>query len=106
MKNIFSVIVIFILNVIKSAFWAALFSGVFWLLKLLGSLVSFCNKPTLQDFLFGGLALFVLFFLHRMFWIIRDMYRRKKDPVYDKMSNTTGISYKDYKKLRDKNNCQ
>jgi len=39
-----------------------------------------------------------------MFWIVRDMIRRHKDPVYDKMANETGISYKEY--IRSKDNKQ
>jgi len=104
MKNILSIIGTFVLNVLKSAFWAVLLSGFFWLCKWIGSLLSICDQPTLSNFLGGGIVLFVVLFLHRMIWIIRDMRRRIKDPIYDQMANATGISYKDYKQLRDKKN--
>lgn len=103
MKNFILFVSTFILNVLKSVFWAALLSGFFWFCKWIGSLLSICDKPTLVNFLGGGIGLFVVLFLHRMFWIIRDIRRRIKDPVYDSMANATGISYSDYKKLREKN---
>lgn len=62
--------------------------------------MSISDEPTLINFFSGGIVLFVVFFLHRMFWIIRDMRRRIKDPVYDEMANATGISYNEYKKLK------
>ena len=102
MKSIIIIITTSLMNIIKSAFWAALTSAVFCLFKWIGSLIGICENVKWWDFLGGGVGLFVLFFSHRMFWIFRDMYRRKKDPVYDAMTNSTGISYKDYIKLKEK----
>lgn len=104
MKNIIIFITTSLMNIVKSAFWAALTSAVFCLFKWFGSLIGICENVKWWDFLGGGVGLFVLFFGYKMFWIFRDMYRRKKDPVYDAMANSTGISYKDYKKLRDSEN--
>lgn len=103
MKNILSIICTFALNILKTAFWSVILSGFFCLCKWIGSLLSICDNPTLANFLGGGMGLFVVLFLHRMFWIIRDMRRRIKDPVYDQMANATGISYKDYKRLNKDN---
>ena len=81
MKNFLIIVWTLIQHILRSAFWAALLSGVFWVIKWLLSLLSITSKPTLVNFLGGGAALFVLLFLHRMFWIVRDMIRWQTPPA-------------------------
>lgn len=101
MKNAIVFFSTLLMIILKSVFWAALFSALFCFIKWIGSLLFKWNTPTWTEFWAGGLTLFVLFFVHRLLWIIRDMKRRMREPEYDFMANSTGISYNEYVRLKN-----
>lgn len=90
-------LIYFIWDLLKSALGAAVVSALFCFFKWIGSLTNITDGPGWSSFFGGGIGMFVLFFGYKMFWIIRDMIRRKKDPEYDYAANTIGISYNTYK---------
>lgn len=82
-------------------FWAAVVSGIFCLFKWIGSLLGTNEPPAWGNFIGGGIGIFAFLFLYKTVWLIKDTKRRIEDPVYDELSKSAGLSYKDYKKFKD-----
>lgn len=76
-------------------------SAVFSLLQWIGSLLSWSKPPTWSKFLWGSLVLFVVLVVYHLFLFLLTVRRCMKDPVFRKMHVETGISWRDYKMLRE-----
>ena len=87
-----------LITVLQSAILSALFCLIQWLLSLTG----LCSIPSWHKFLFGGLALFCFLFLLYSYNTIITLYRYHKDSVFREANIRTGISWRDYKRLRNK----
>jgi len=81
---------------LADALWAFGLSGVFSLIRLL-----FHGNVTRGQFLWGAVAIFLLLFLDYIYNWIRTIILMKKDPVFKQMTEQSGISWKDYKKMRN-----
>ena len=71
-------------------------SGVLSLIRML-----FHGSVTRVQFLGGALVIFILLILDYIYNIVRTALLMKRDPVFREMTKTTGISWRDYKKMRN-----
>ena len=79
--------------------FSAVLSTLFCLFKWLFSLIGVSNPPTWSSFLWGGVALLVVFII--MFvWRFIGIYRNyQKDITFSLMSDYYGVTWGEYKKL-------
>ena len=75
-------------------------SSVFCLFKFIGHLCRLCEAPSWESFLYGAIALFIVFFIATAYKTILTMRRIKKDPIFEQMHLQTGISWKDYQYIK------
>jgi len=81
---------------------AIMLSAFFSALKFIGSLLHICGRLRWVDFLGGVLTLFIFFILWRAGHTLYYMHLYKKDPIFMEAHMRTGISWWDYKRLRNK----
>lgn len=86
------------------AIGCAVISAVFCAIQWVLSLLSFCSKPTLSKFVWGAVVLFAVLFLYTCYTTAMTMFRFRKDPVFKDAHLKTGISWRDYKRLKDGRN--
>lgn len=98
MKNLISFLGTIAIIVLQSL----VISAVFTLGKFLLSLLNVCDTPTWIDIVGGASGLFVLFFLYSVGKTAITLYRYHKDPVFKELNMTTGMSWEDYQKLKNK----
>lgn len=71
-------------------------SGVFSLIRML-----FHGFVTRGQFLWGAVGIFVLLILDYIYNWIRTLVLMKKDPLFKQMTTQTGISWREYKKIKE-----
>ena len=92
MKTFLYIILSLFTDAILSVLLSGVFSGIYILIK--GSI-------TREKFIVGAVNLFSWFLLYNIYNWIRTLVLMKKDPVFKEMTIETGISWRDYKKLKD-----
>jgi len=70
-------------------------SGVFSLVRMM-----FRGNVTRGQFVWGAVAIFLLLFLDYIYNWIRTLILMKKDPLFKQMTMQSGISWKEYKKMK------
>lgn len=75
-------------------------SALFSLCQLLLSLASVCDPPTWQKFFGGAIVLFIIFFLNGCFQVLLYYIRCRRDPVFKQVNLKSGLSWRDYKRLK------
>lgn len=87
-------------ELVKSLFMDAIFafglSGVLSLIRLL-----FHGSVTRIQFLGGALVIFILLILDYIYNLVRTVLLMRRDPVFREMTKTTGISWRQYKRMRN-----
>lgn len=71
-------------------------SGVLSLIRLL-----FHGSVTRVQFLGGALVIFILLILDYIYNLVRTVLLMRRDPVFREMTKTTGISWRQYKRMRN-----
>ncbi len=71
--------------------YSLVYSALHWL---------FTGEMSWQMFLGGTLAIFLFLFAWSVFDTAKTLYRFHKDPIFKRAHLMTGISWKDYKRLR------
>ncbi len=87
-------------ELVKSLFMDAILafglSGVLSLIRLL-----FHGSVTRVQFLGGALVIFILLILDYIYNLVRTVLLMRRDPVFREMTKTTGISWRQYKRMRN-----
>lgn len=86
----------FLKSIFMDVVMALVLSGVISLIRFV-----FHGNVTRTQFLGGALAIFLLLLLDYIYNWIRTLILMKKDPVFKQMTIQTGISWKDYKKIKN-----
>lgn len=71
------------------------FSGVFSLIRMM-----FRGNVTRGQFVWGSVAIFLLLFLDYIYNWIHTLILMKKDPLFKQMTLQSGISWKEYKRIK------
>lgn len=71
-------------------------------LRYIGYLLSWVEKPTLLNVIGMAILLWVIMVIKGLVSVCMFIYRCHKDPVFKRAAIQTGISWKDYKRLRGK----
>ena len=71
-------------------------------LRYIGYLLSWVEKPTLLHVIGMAILLWVIMVITGLVSVCMFIYRFHKDPVFKRAAIQTGISWKDYKRLRGK----
>lgn len=71
-------------------------------LRYIGYLLSWVEKPTLLNVIGMAILLLVIMVIKGLVSVCMFIYRCHKDPVFKRAAIQTGISWKDYKRLRGK----
>lgn len=71
-------------------------------LRYIGYLLSWVEKPTLLNVIGMAILLWVIMVIKGLVSVCMFIYRCHKDPVFERAAIQTGISWKDYKRLRGK----
>ena len=71
-------------------------------LRYIGYLLSWVEKPTLLNVIGMAILLCVIMVIKGLVSVCMFIYRCHKDPVFKRAAIQTGISWKDYKRLRGK----
>lgn len=71
-------------------------------LRYIGYLLSWVEKPTLLNVIGMAILLWVIMVIKGLVPVCMFIYRCHKDPVFKRAAIQTGISWKDYKRLRGK----
>lgn len=85
---------------LQSVALSALFIGVLWVLHIAGLSD---REVTWLKFLFGAIGIFILLTLYAVLTTATTLYRMHKDPAFKDAHLMTGISWKDYKRIKGKN---
>ena len=86
---------------LRHLLWAFVLSLVFTAGKWILSLLSICSSPTWRDFLFGALALWAVAYIYSLANVIVLKYHYLKDPMFEDANRTIGISWRNYKRLKE-----
>ena len=70
-------------------------SGVFSLIRMM-----FRGNVTRGQFVWGSVVIFLLLFLDYIYNWIRTLILMKKDPLFKQMTLQSGISWKEYKRIK------
>lgn len=84
----------------RFAIIALVISGVFTLIKWLLSLASVCSNPTWKGFLFVALGIWSLNYIYSVISVIILKYHYLKDPVFEDLNLTTGLSWREYQRFK------
>ena len=84
----------------REVLFAVLLSAVFTGMKALCYLLGWCGKPGWTDFLGGALGLIAFFLLWRAGHTLYYMRLYKKNPVFREAHLNTGITWREYKKIK------
>lgn len=71
-------------------------------LRYIGYLLSWIEKPTWLNVIGMAILLWVIMVIKGLVSVCMFIYRCHKDPVFKRAAIQTGISWKDYKRLRGK----
>ena len=71
-------------------------------LRYIGYLLSWVEKPTWLRVIGMAILLWVIMVIKGLVSVCMFIYRCHKDPVFKRAAIQTGISWKDYKRLRGK----
>lgn len=71
-------------------------------LRYIGYLLSWVEKPTLLNVIGMAILLWVIMVIKGLVFVCMFIYRCHKDPVFKRAAIQTGVSWKDYKRLRGK----
>lgn len=71
-------------------------------LRYIGYLLSWVEKPTFLNVIGMAILLWVIMVIKGLVSVCMFIYRCHKDPVFKRAAIQTGISWKDYKRLRGK----
>ena len=71
-------------------------------LRYIGYLLSWIEKPTWLNIIGMAILLWVIMVIKGLVSVCMFIYRCHKDPVFKRAAIQTGISWKDYKRLRGK----
>lgn len=71
-------------------------------LRYIGYLLSWIEKPTWFHVIGMAILLWVIMVIKGLVPVCMFIYRCHKDPVFKRAAIQTGISWKDYKRLRGK----
>ena len=71
-------------------------------LRYIGYLLPWVDKPTLLNVIGMAILLWVIMVIKGLVSVCMFIYRYHKDPVFKRAAIQTGISWKDYKRLRGK----
>lgn len=71
-------------------------------LRYIGYLLSWVEKPTLLNVIGMAILLWVIMVIKGLVSVCMFIYRCHKVPVFKRAAIQTGISWKDYKRLRGK----
>lgn len=71
-------------------------------LRYIGYLLSWVEKPTLLNVIGMAILLCIIMVIKGLVSVCMFIYRCHKDPVFKRAAIQTGISWKDYKRLRGK----
>ena len=71
-------------------------------LRYIGYLLSWVEKPTLLNVIGMAILLWVIMVIKGLVSVCMFIYRCQKDPVFKRAAIQTGISWKEYKRLRGK----
>lgn len=71
-------------------------------LRYIGYLLSWVEKPTLLNVIGMAILLWVIMVIKGLVSVCMFIYRCHKHPVFKRAAIQTGISWKDYKRLRGK----
>lgn len=71
-------------------------------LRYIGYLLSWVEKPTWLNVIGMAILLWTIMVIKGLVSVFMFIYRCHKDPVFKRAAIQTGISWKDYKRLRGK----
>lgn len=71
-------------------------------LRYIGYLLSWVEKPTLLNVIGMAILLWVIMVIKGLVSVCMFIYRCHKDPIFKRAAIQTGISWKEYKRLRGK----
>lgn len=77
-----------------------LLSALFTLGQFVCSLLKITSRPGWKDFLWGAAGIFVVLIVYRIVASMRLAYLYKKHPDFWNANKKTGITWKEYKKVR------
>lgn len=89
-------------TLIQCAVISLVIAVVFGGLRYIGYLLSWVEKPTLLNVIGMAILLWVIMVIKGLVSVCMFIYRCHKDPVFKRAAIQTGISWKDYKRLRGK----
>lgn len=98
MRYIAHICVMLIQCAVISLVIAVAFGG----LRYIGYLLSWIEKPTWLNVIGMAILLWVIMVIKGLVSVCMFIYRCHKDPVFKRAAIQTGISWKDYKRLRGK----
>ena len=87
-------IIVLLSQLLQDALTALAISGIISLIRMIFTQVKW------GQFFFGALAIFLFLFLDGIYNWIQTIRLMRKDPVFREMTTRTGISWRDYKKMR------
>lgn len=99
MKNLLILLQTLAIIAVQSIVISAFFTLCKWLLNLLG----IAKAPDWLQFIGGTVGVFAVLALYCIGKTCITLYRYHKDPVFKDANLSTGIRWKDYKRLKD--NC-
>ena len=91
----------FIGTIMLTAICSLIAATMLGVLRYLGYLLSWVEKPTLVNILWMALILWAIMLLRGVISVIAFMYHCWKDPYFKQATFQTGISWKEYKRFKE-----